>query len=128
MIDLGLRIERDAELPLHERRRGFLERGDAVIGVAAILELVDLALGDVAHERIGHVVIFTDAEIEQRPLRMRRQHRPLGPLDLLELVDLRALAVVDAADALGEEGLKPGIRGWRAHGWRGSWSYVGARD
>ncbi len=39
---------------------------------------------------------------------------PLGALDLLELVDLGALAVVGAADAIGEQGLEPGIGAHRA--------------
>src|SRR4029077_1793124 len=39
----------------------------------------------------------------------------LGTFDLLELVDLRVLAIVRAANALREEGLKPGIGRWGAH-------------
>ena len=117
MVDLGDRVERDAEDLLHEAGGGFLEGGDAVVGVAAVLELVDLALERVADERVGHVVVLADAEVEQLPLGMGGQGGPLGPLDLLELVDLGALAVVGAADAVGEQGLKPGVG-------HGRWSLV----
>ena len=36
---------------------------------------------------------------------------PLGALDLLELVNVGALAVVGTTNALGEQGLKPGVGG-----------------
>ena len=99
------------KIRLHEAGGGFLEGGDAVVGVAAVFELVDLALERVAHQRIGHVVVFADAEVEQLAFGMGGQGGALGPLDLLELVDLGALAVVDAADAVGEQRLEPGIGG-----------------
>jgi hypothetical protein len=44
--------------------------------------------------------------------KMGSQGGALGALDLLELVDFGALAVIDAADAFGEQRLEPGI----AHG------------
>ena len=109
VVDLRDRVERDAEDLLHEAGGGFLEGGDAVVGVAAVFELVDLALERLAHQRIGHVVVLADAEVEQPALGMGGQGGPLGPLDLLELVDLGALAVVGAADALGEQRLEPGV-------------------
>ena len=115
VVDFGFGIERDAEDLLHEIGGRFLEGGDAVVGVAAIFEPVDLALAGLADERIGHVVVFADAEIEQGAFGMGGQDGPLGPFDLLELVNFGALAVIGAADAVGEQGLKPGIlRG--AHG------------
>ena len=99
----------DAEDLLHEAGGGLLEGGDAVVGVAAVFDLVRLALEHVAHQRIGHVVVFADAEVEQPAFRVGGQGGALGPLDLLELVDLVALAVVGAADAVGEQRLEPGV-------------------
>ena len=49
---------------------GLLEGCDAVVGVAAVFELVDLALEHLADQRIGHVVVFADAEVEQSALGM----------------------------------------------------------
>ena len=69
-------------------------------------------LSDLADERVGHVVVLADAEVEQRALGVGGQGGALGALDLLELVDLGALAVVGAADAVGEQGLEPGVA-WR---------------
>ena len=66
-------------------------------------------MSDLAHERIGHVVVLADAEVEQPAFGMGGQGGALGALDLLELVDFAALAVAGAADAVGEERLKPGI-------------------
>ena len=60
----------------------------------------------------GHVVVLADAEIDQLPLGMFGQGLAFRPLDLFELIDLAALAVVGAADAVGEELLEIGI----AHG------------
>ena len=84
----------DAELPLHQPRRRLLERGDAVVGVAAVLGLVDLLGHDAADRLGGHLVVLADAEVDQPPLGMLGQGLPLGPLDLLELVDFGAFAVV----------------------------------
>src|SRR5205085_5543199 len=50
VVDLGGRVELDAEGPLHEGGGGLLEGGDAVVGVAAVLRLVHLALEHVADE------------------------------------------------------------------------------
>ncbi len=118
MIDLGLGVQADAEDLFHEAGGRLLEGGNAVVGVAAVFKLVDLALGCLADEGIGHVVVFADAEIQELPLWVGGQHRALGPLDLLELVNLAALAVIDAAQTLGEEGLKPGVRLRCGHGCR----------
>ena len=103
MVDLGGRIELDAELPGHEPGDRLLERRDAVVGVAAVLRLVDLLGHDAADRRVGHLVVLADAEVEQLPLGMLGQGLPLGPLDLLELVDLGAFAVAGPADALGKQ-------------------------
>ena len=80
--------------PGHEPRGRLLERRDAVVGVAAVLRLVDLLGHDAADRGVGHLVVLADAEIEQLPLGMLGQGLPLGPLDLLELVDFGAFAVV----------------------------------
>ena len=109
MNDFRHRIERDAELALHELGDGILVCLNAVVGIAAIFELVDFALKRFAYNGRGHVVVFADAEIQELAFRMSSQCRPFGSFDLLELVDLGAFAVIRAAHALGEHRLKPGI-------------------
>src|SRR6185369_6564835 len=94
---------------LHEARDRFLERRDAVVGVAAVLGAVDLGLHHAADALGRHRVVLADPEVDERPLGMVRQRLALRALDLLELVDVRALAVRRAADALGEEALEVGI-------------------
>ena len=94
----------------------FLERGNTVVGVATILQPVDFPLSDLADERIGHVIVFADAEIEQFPLGMGGQHRTLGPFDFLELINLGSFAIIDPADAFSEEILKPWILQRCVHG------------
>ena len=112
VVDLRGRVERDAEDLLHEAGRGFLEGRDAVVGVAAVFELVDLAL-----ERLARTSGSAMSSFSPMPKSSRRRSGwaasdgSLGPLDLLELVDLGALAVVGAADAVGEQGLEPGVGG-----------------
>jgi len=109
MVYLSDRIERHAKDALHEPRRCFLEGGDAVVRVAAIFKLVRLALEGLAHERIGHIVVLADAEVQQTPLGVSLQGGALGPLDLLELVDFGSLAVTAAANTVGKERLEPRI-------------------
>ena len=108
-------IEFHLELALHETGDGLFEGGDAVVGITAVLRLIDLGGHHAANVGGGHFVVFADAEIDQFPLGVLGQGLPLRPLDLLELVDLAAFAVVRAADAVGEELLEIGI----AHEW--SW-------
>src|SRR5262249_51799522 len=105
----GLGIEPDPEEALHEARRGLLERRDAVVGVAAVLGLVDLRGHGAANQLGRHAVVLADAEIDQRTLGMGGERLALGTLDLLELVDLGALAVAGATDAVGEHGLEVGV-------------------
>ena len=109
MVDLGGRVERDAELALHEAGDRFLERGRAVVGVAAVLGLVDFLGHAAADDLGGHLVVLADAEVEQLALGMVGQRLALGPLDLLELVDGGAFAVIGPADAIGEQRLKVGV-------------------
>ena len=80
MVDLRDRIERNAEDLFHEAGGGFLEGGDAVVGVAAVFEFIHLALEHIAHHRIGQVVVFADAEVEQPPFRMGGQGGALARL------------------------------------------------
>ena len=117
VVDFGRRVERDAELALHEAGGRLLEGGDAVVGVAAVLGLVDLLGHAAADDLGGHRVVLADAEVEQLALGMVGQRLALGPLDLLELVDRGAFAVVGAADAVGEQRLEVGV----GHGELGSW-------
>src|SRR5262249_31658064 len=77
----------------------------------------DFALEGIAYQRVGHVVVFADAEVEKFAVGMDGEGCPLGPLDLLKLVDLGVLAVVGAADAVGKQRLKPGVRGRGGHGY-----------
>ena len=91
---------------LHEPRGRLLVGRDAVVGVAAVFGPIDLAAIDGANAFRGHFVVFADAEIDQLPLGMLGQRLALGPLDLLELVDLGPFAVIGAANAVGEPGLK----------------------
>src|SRR5262249_5299410 len=118
VVDLRGRVEADAKDLLHEAGGGLLEGGDAVVGVAPVVELVHLALENVADDGVGHVVVLADAEVEEAALGVGGQGGALGALDLPELVDLRALAVVSAAEAVGEQGLKPGVS--RCGGHQGS--------
>src|SRR5262249_522822 len=108
VVDFRLRVESDAEGLFHEVGCRFFEGEDAVVGVAAVFQLVDLAFGDLAHQGVGHVVVFPDAEVEERPLRMGGQEGRFGWFDLPELVDFGAQAVAGAADAVGKQVLKPG--------------------
>ncbi len=109
VVHLGRGIERHAEEALHEARGGFLEGGDPVVGIAAVLGLRDL-LGHAAADRLGrHRVVLADAEVDERALGVVGECLALGALDLLELVDVGALAVLRPADALGEERLEVGI-------------------
>ena len=95
--------------PLHERGDRFVEAGVAVVGVAAVFGLVDL-FGHAAADGLGgHGVVFADAEVEELALGIIGQGLAFGALDLFELVDFGAFAVVDAADAVGEQGLEVGV-------------------
>jgi hypothetical protein len=111
MVNLRRGIQADVEDFLHEVGGGFLERRDAVVCIAAIFHLIHFALQDLSDERVSHVVIFADAEVQQAALGMGGQGGSLGALDLLEFVDLGALAIVGAAEPLGKEFLEPGIAG-----------------
>ena len=111
MIDLANRVQTYAEHLLHETGRRFLEGGNAVVGVASVVELVHFALEGVADNRIRHLVVFTDAEVEQAPFGMRLQGGAFGTLDLFELVDLGPLAIAATTDTLGKKLLEPGILG-----------------
>src|SRR5262249_20106006 len=101
---------------LHEARGGLLERGDAVVGVAAVLGRADLLRHPPAHGLGRHRVVLADAEVDERPLRVIGERLALRAFDLLELVDVRALAVLRAAEALGEETLEVRVARRAAHG------------
>ncbi len=109
MVDFLGRVERDAENLLHEDGCGLLERLNTVVGVAPVLQLIDLELECVAHERVGHVIVFADAEVEEPSFGVGLERCTLGAFDFLKLVDLRAFAILAAADALGKERLKPRV-------------------
>ena len=106
VVDLGRRVERHAVLALHEPRDRLLELRRTVVGVAAVFRLADFLGHPVQHDRVGHAVVFADAEVQQPPLGVLGQRLALGPLDLLELVDRGPLAVLGSADAVGEQRLK----------------------
>ena len=91
------------------RATASLNAGDAVVGIAAVLRLVDLLGHHAADALRRHRVVLADAEVEQLPLRVVGQRLPLGPLDLLELVDRGAFAVTGPADAVGEQALEIGV-------------------
>src|SRR5207344_124406 len=80
--------------------------GDAIVGIPAVLRLADLLRHGPAHVLRRHAVVLADPEVEQQAIGMIGERLTLGALDLLELVDLGALAVVGAADAVGEQGLE----------------------
>ena len=63
--DFGWRVERDVVFALHEAGGGLAEGGDAVVGVAAVLGLVDFLGHAAADDLGGHLVVFADAEIEE---------------------------------------------------------------
>ena len=113
VANLGHRIERHAELAGHELGGRFLVIGDAVVGVAAILELVGFRRQRGPDVSRGHVVVFADTEIEEPPVGEVGQRLALGALDLLELVDVGGFAVGGPPDALGEKALEPGVGGHR---------------
>jgi hypothetical protein len=87
------------------------EGGDTVVGVASIFELVHFALEGVAYNGVRHVIVFTDAEVEQTAFGMRLQGGAFGTLDLFELVDLGPLAIAATTDTVGKKLLEPGILG-----------------
>jgi hypothetical protein len=111
VADFRHRVELDAELPLHELGGRVPVLLDAVVGVAAVLDAIGGRLQRLADDRVRHIVVLADAEIEELAFGVFGQRLPLRPLDLLELVDLGPLAVVRSSDALGKERLKPGIGG-----------------
>ena len=119
--DFGRRIERDVVLALHEAGGRLAEGGDAVVGVAAVLGLVDFLGHAAADDLGGHFVVFADAEIEELAVGKIGERFALGALDLFELVDRGAFAVVCAADAFGEEFLEVGV----AHGGYGRRTALG---
>ena len=81
----------------------------AAAPIAAVFELVDFELHAGADGLGGHVVVFADAEIEERAVGEVVDGLALGPLDLLEFVDGGAFAVVGAADTVGEHRLEVGV-------------------
>jgi hypothetical protein len=101
--DLGSRVEIDAEIPLQVAGGGLFVFVDAVVGVAAVFDLVELCDHGMTHRLRSHLVVLADAEIHQRTVRKISQGRALGALDLLELVNGGGFPVVLAADALGEQ-------------------------
>src|SRR5438132_1550958 len=86
----------------HVVGRRLLEGRDAIVGIAAVLDLIDFGLERRANGRIGQLVVFADAKVEQFAIRIIGERLPLGPLDLLELVDVAAFAVGRADDALAD--------------------------
>ncbi len=109
MIHFGGRIDLDAKAAFHQPRRGLFEFGHAIVGVAAIDRLIDLARHHGTDRLGGHLVVLADAEVNQFALGMLGHGLALGPLDLLEFINLGSLAVIGTADPLGEQGLKVGI-------------------
>ena len=106
VIHLGGRIKLDAETPLHQSGRGLLKLANAIVGVATVGRLIDLATHRGADRLRRKLVIFADAEVDQLALGMLGHGLALGPLDLLELIDLGPFAVIDTANAFGKEILK----------------------
>ena len=106
VVDLGRRVEVcHAEEARHVGGGGFLEGGDAVVGVAAVFGVVDGFLQGLADGARRHLVGLADAEVQHLTLGMRLAGGTLGALDLLEFVDGGVLAEGGAADAVGEKGL-----------------------
>ena len=101
--DFGVGVDRHAEEILHVAGGGLLEVRATVVGVAAILRLGSFGLERLHHHRERHLVGLTDAEVDQGDVRLGLLGGSLGALDLLELIDRGRLAVIDAADAFGEE-------------------------
>ena len=70
VVHFGRRIEPDVEIALHEARDGFFVVANAVVGVAAVLRLINFASHDCPHAFGGHFVVFADAEIDEHALGM----------------------------------------------------------
>jgi hypothetical protein len=109
VVDLRRRIKGYAVLPLHEPGDRLLERRRAVVGVAAVFGLAELLDQGAADALVGDAVVLADAEVEKLPLGMLGEGLAFGALDLLELVDGGGLAVLGAADAVGEQTLEVGV-------------------
>ncbi len=109
MIDLLDGIELNAKLPSHEAGDRLLEGRNPIVGVAAVLRLVDLVPHYGPHALRGHLVIFANAEVEDCAVGIVGHRLPLGPLNLLKLVDLRSFSVAHSTDAVGKMALKPGV-------------------
>jgi hypothetical protein len=109
VVDLRGGVERDSELSLHESRHRLLEFSDAVVSIASVLRSMNLPLHRLPHHRIGHRIIFADAEVDQPSIRIVGKRLPLGSLDLLKLVDLGPLAILSSPNPFGEKRLEIGI-------------------
>ena len=117
-------IERDVEDLLHEVGGDFLEGGDAVVGIAAVFELVDLRLATSRTSGSAMSSFSPMPKSSSSPLGMGGDGGPLGAFDLLELVNLGSFAVVGAADTVGEKRLEPRIAahdGWSSLAQRELW-------
>jgi hypothetical protein len=101
--DFGVGVEVDAEEAAHVAGGGLLEFGAAVVGVAAVFGLGGGVLEGVDDVGEGHFVGLADAEVNEGRVGVGGAGGGFGALDFLEFIDGGGLAVVRAADAVGEE-------------------------
>ena len=80
MVDFLNRVERDAEIALHEAGRSFLVGRDSVIGVAPVLRVMNFLGHHGPHTLRGHFVVFANAEVDERSLGMLGQGLALARL------------------------------------------------
>ncbi len=80
VIDLGIGVQRHAKLTVHEPRDGLFEISNPIIRITAVLGSIDLASHALADDLICHAVVFPDAEVDQRAVRVVSQALRLARL------------------------------------------------
>ena len=100
VVDLRYGIQLNAEFSFHISSRRLFEFQNAVVGVAAVFDLVDFLRHSFADGDVSHLVVFANAEVEQFAFRMICQRLALGALDLFKFINRRVFAVVGAANSV----------------------------
>ncbi len=122
---LGLGIDAlDAANAVEVARGGLFQDRVAIVRVAAVLGQSRLGAQFLDHLRERHLVGFAHPEVNDIRPGMQCHRGAFGPFDALEFIDRLRLAVLAAADAVGEELLDVGVgHFWLVVGCQ--WSVIG---